>query len=405
MNERVFDIIRDMDIEECVERCVSAVGALDEVDLDVLSDVQLDETLTALVLLAHRLQRSTCRVAARWDGRSVWTSDESRSARARLARDTHTSRSTAGTMLRRARALEAMPLVADALTAGVLSTDHVDLLAAACSDGRETLMARDEEHLVQALSGLRFDECIKVVDYWRQCAEQELNLDDPPPDLAPSTATMGAGVGAEVHLVAHLDPLDGATVNAALQRLMDELRRADRDTGRPRRGTGQLRAAALVEMARRAMAAPSGIRSSRPLVSVICGEASFAHLCELASGRVLAPNVLVPHLDQLDVQTIVFDGPFKPIEATRRRAFTGVLRRAIEARDRHCQHSSGCDEPIDACDVDHIIPWSAGGETSPGNGRLLCRFHNRINAAGTRPPAQGERNGADLAARPPPLTG
>jgi hypothetical protein len=298
-----------------------------------------------------------------------------------------------------------MPHVADALTAGALSTDHVDLLAAAGADGRETLVARDEEHLVHALSGLRFDECVKVVDYWRQRADQELDLELPPPEVAQSTATIGAGVGAEVHLVAHLDPLDGATVTAALQRLMDELRCADREMGRPESGIGQLRAAALVEMARRAMAAPSGIRSARPLVSIICGEATFAHLCELSSGRVIAPNVLVPHLDQLDVQTIVFDGPFKPIEASRRRAFSGVMRRAIEARDRHCQHPSGCDEPIDACDADHTIPWRVGGATSPGNGRLLCRFHNRINAPGARPPAQTERNGADLAARPPPLTG
>ena len=72
------------------------------------------------------------------------------------------------------------------------------------------------------------------------------------------------------------------------------------------------------------------------------------------------------------------------------RTFVGALRAVVEVRDRHCQHPSGCDEPIDGCDVDHIVPWSHGGVTSQDNGRLLCRYHNRIESQHPRPPNTGE---------------
>ena len=68
------------------------------------------------------------------------------------------------------------------------------------------------------------------------------------------------------------------------------------------------------------------------------------------------------------------------LSVSNKRSFTGALRRAIEARDRHCRHPSGCDAPAVRCDVDHIVPHADGGPTSQFNGRLECAVHNR-NAA------------------------
>jgi hypothetical protein len=65
------------------------------------------------------------------------------------------------------------------------------------------------------------------------------------------------------------------------------------------------------------------------------------------------------------------------ISVSRRRSFTGALRRAVEVRDRRCRHDSGCDVPADQCDVDHIVPHAADGPTSQFNGKLECRPHNR----------------------------
>ena len=55
----------------------------------------------------------------------------------------------------------------------------------------------------------------------------------------------------------------------------------------------------------------------------------------------------MPHLGVAEVETILFDGPFTVIAASTARSFTGRLRRAIEVRDRHCQHPSGCDVPAE----------------------------------------------------------
>ena len=65
------------------------------------------------------------------------------------------------------------------------------------------------------------------------------------------------------------------------------------------------------------------------------------------------------------------------MKVSKQRTFTGVVRKAVEVRDRGCQHPT-CHEPIDRCQADHIIPWSADGPTSQANGRLLCGHHNRL---------------------------
>ena len=77
------------------------------------------------------------------------------------------------------------------------------------------------------------------------------------------------------------------------------------------------------------------------------------------------------------LETVLFDGPDTVVSVSRKRAFTGALRRAIEVRDRHCQHPSGCDVPAERCDVDHIVPWPESQRTDQGNGRLECPTHNR----------------------------
>lgn len=223
--------------------------------------------------------------------------------------------------------------------------------------------------------------------YWNHHADSEVGDDGDPPDDDSRQANLGAGVNGEVVVNAVLDPIGGAEVQEALRRITDDLAREDRQhKGRVTRTKRQLRADALVEMARRATAMPAGAVKPRPLVTVVCGEAAFAELCELSNGTVITPGQLVPHLGRLDIESILFGSPFHAISASSRRSFTGALRRAIEVRDRHCQHPSGCDEPINRCDVDHIVPRCRGGTTCQTNGRLLCVYHNRIEPQLTRPP-------------------
>jgi hypothetical protein len=64
-----------------------------------------------------------------------------------------------------------------------------------------------------------------------------------------------------------------------------------------------------------------------------------------------------------------------------------MLRRAVQVRDRHCRHASGCDAPITHCDVDHRTPHGEGGVTAEANGELKCEPHNRKSDLHGRQPA------------------
>jgi Domain of unknown function (DUF222)/HNH endonuclease len=58
------------------------------------------------------------------------------------------------------------------------------------------------------------------------------------------------------------------------------------------------------------------------------------------------------------------------------------MRRALAARDAGCRFP-GCDRPPGWCEAHHVVPFSEGGDTSPGNLVLLCdRHHHVVHAVG-----------------------
>ncbi len=100
-------------------------------------------------------------------------------------------------------------------------------------------------------------------------------------------------------------------------------------------------------------------------------------LAELADGTVVSPASLRPWLDEAWIERVVFHGPRRVIDLwAQHRLFTGATRRAVELRDRECFHPF-CDVAAADCDIDHVLPWAAGGETTQANGRVACGFHNR----------------------------
>ncbi len=58
------------------------------------------------------------------------------------------------------------------------------------------------------------------------------------------------------------------------------------------------------------------------------------------------------------------------------------LRDQITLRDLHCVFPN-CTRPASGCDLDHIIPWDAGGTTSTDNLAPLCRRHHRAKTHST----------------------
>ena len=64
------------------------------------------------------------------------------------------------------------------------------------------------------------------------------------------------------------------------------------------------------------------------------------------------------------------------------RVITGPRRRALIARDKHCQWP-GCERPASWCDGHHIVHWARGGGGEIENQVLLCaRHHWKVHEGG-----------------------
>lgn len=340
----------------------AALDDLVDVDPVGLSDGQVHRQLLELFREQSRLEALTLRFAASWDARRVWAENGSKAADARLARDVKLRRVTAARVMRRARALVSMPLTAAALAEGAITTDHVDVLMHANAQSRFRCIrfALDEHQLVGYCRQMSFFEADRAIRNWINVVDAALDDDGPEPAYRDREASWHPGLNGDVHLTAIFDPVGGAMFVEALERIEHDLYLDDQRCGSDRTDR-QRKADALVEMARRAVAAPPHARQPRPLVSVVMGDWSFRHLCELSNGTIINPRALVPYLSQTDVEGVLFDGPFHGVGVSTQRTFTGTLRKIIQIRDRHCQHESGCDTPWSKCDVDHIVPWVDGG--------------------------------------------
>lgn len=314
-----------------------------------------------------------------------WASDGSRSADGRLARETGTSTITTKRYLRLGKAAGTMTVTHTEWLAGRLSTDMVGLLSRANSTKRAEVFARDEAKLVRHCQELRYNQAKMAIANWM--IETDLVVDpdgtEPMPEVyAKASVTFQGAVAVD----AMLDLVGGEMVMEMLDRIERELYRGDLAAG-IERSMAQRRGAALVEMAVRAGTAPVGGKRPEPLICVVAGEQTLARMCESLAGTTLRSEFVVPYLSEAQVQSFVYDGAGDITRVSSARSFRGRLRRAIQVRDRHCQHPSGCDVPATRCDGDHIVRVADGGVTSMKQGRLLCDRHNRNPELRDRSPA------------------
>ena len=119
-------------------------------------------------------------------------------------------------------------------------------------------------------------------------------------------------------------------------------------------------------------------RHSLSSISVVVSLGELAGpIRETFNGLVLSRLDVARLLTEADVERIVLDPAGQPVTlSSPQRFFTGVVRRAVEVRDRVCQHPT-CEVEAEFCQVDHIVEVAAGGQTVITNARLLCRTHNR----------------------------
>ena len=365
-----------------------AIDALLALDPDTLDDRELADLAVELHRQQSRLAAAMTRVTAAVDARGVWGEDGSRSCGAWLARRCRLPVARARAEVRLGRRLSTMPATRAALAAGDITTRHATVLGGLNTGRTAELFARDEAELVDDARWLSWPEFCVAIDYWRQHADPDGVERDAAHDEAGRRLHLSPGLRGTGILDGLLTPLGRATVASALGRIEQELFDADWARARADHGDqacvahiartpAQRRHDALVELARRALAAPPDGRRPEPLVSVLVGYETFrGRVCQLADGSVITPGTVASLLGEAWIERVVFDGPSRVIDLGQARRFTGAARRALEIRDRHCTHP-GCDTPAERCHGDHIQPWSARGPTTPDNGQLRCGYHNR----------------------------
>jgi hypothetical protein len=389
--------LSDVQLAELTERLEEILAA----DPEAFGD---GESIRTLHRYRARLDAWLAKATATFDASAEWRTSGAQTAAAWLAVEAGLPKSEARRAVRLGRALRHLPAAEEAWCAGAIGAAHVDALHGVANACRDEALRRDEAELVEHAKELRFADFVKLLAYWAQQVDPDgaecraaLQRDRRDAYLAESFGGMWLGR-------LNFDPVSGAIVGNELRRLTDELFQADWAEAKARLGRdpvsdelsrtpAQRRSDAFVEMATRSAAMPPEARRPAPLVSFLVDFELRHRMCELAQGAVLTPGSILRHLTVADFERIVMAPPNRVEVSEKARFFTGAQRRKIEVLHGICQHPY-CDRPAVECQVDHIVPYSAGGLTTVENGRLLCEFHNRLEylkwleAQDPRPPPQ-----------------
>ncbi len=365
-----------------------------------LDDPGLQDRVADLVRLNSLVASAITAHVRVWDANCLWGNDRSKSPSARMARDANCAKSTASSWVELGRALARMPATAAALDDGRISLDHARRLVRACTDDRLAAFLADEEDLIARAVQLagNFAGFAKAVTVWEQYTDDRLHDPTDPDDLPKGTKKQKNGRHCTVRetddggeVLASLPKAGWEIVRTQLQRIVDELWRQDWNEARARLGDGaviceadlgrtnrQRWADALIEMARRAGACKPGDVLPKPLITVHVTAADMTGpIRETFTGLVMSRRDVADLIaDEADWERIIYAPGGQPTNLTsRQRNFTGVLRRAVQLRDRVCSHPT-CDVDGERCQVDHIVEYSDGGPTNIENARLLCPKHN-----------------------------
>jgi hypothetical protein len=390
--EHLFDsgIVSGMstgDATTLLREAIDLVSAIDPADVgtaDGLAELleDLHRCVRRLDFEMHRLLRA---FEARGDHSALGFRTAAQFCRHRL----DVPGATASRMLRLGRELVFVPTVAAHWAAGEIGADHVRVVTGARTDRNARSFEEWEPWFAERSVELGLRGLQVTMKRWRLRTDPD--DDGPERQERERDAHVSATFDGAVAVDATLDAIGGTAFKTVFDDLVNELFKLDWAAARKALGrdpsvnelartAAQRRADALVLMAERARAAdPSVAARLRPLVVVVTGLEGLADgLAELWDRTPLSAKQLARILaEDPDIERYVYGSGERPIAYNERdRLYTGKLRQAIQVRDRHCT-ALGCDIPARFCDIDHIEPASAGGRTTPENGRVACSADNR----------------------------
>jgi Domain of unknown function (DUF222) len=352
-------------------------------DVDAWSTAELGAGLKALAGLRAALDACEARVLAAFDAAQGWKATGAVDAAGWLRDQTGTTGRDASIRVRTAEGLAVMPQVVAALSDGMITHAHAASLARAAARTPD-LPDHQTELLVKAI-GQSADAFDKTVRSWQRRRAGDGGASTFERQHARRSVTSTTVDDGMTLLQALLDPVAAATVTTALDRIAEELWRADTAGDAARSLDLHVRRAdALVEMAERAMAAdPTSSKRPEPSVIVLidhqtlAGQLAATGICELADGTPIAPDTARRLACAAGILPVVLDGTGRPLDLGAAQRYASAAQRlALMVRDRGCVFP-GCDRPHSICDAHHLVEHPAG-PTRLDNLALVCEAHHHL---------------------------
>ena len=398
-----------------MDQLSAALDALTVERLDGLFGPALLERESRLLTAANRLAAELARTTRQCEVAGAPEFDGAASMQSWLRGHRRLSPRAAGQLVRSGRALELLPAVTAAASAGDVSAEAVALIApvvapkhltAATAQGVD--LSGVDEALAEVAATCSYAELRQVVGHYLA----RLDPDGPEPDPTEERSlVVTRHDDGSVSGRFDLDAVGGEKVLTALESVVQAVRPAG-DT----RTRAQRSADALVQLADNALAAGSlpVLRTVKPHVVVTI---PLTDLVASGTGSAAASTGFGATISAARARWLACDGNVtrvvvgpegQPLDLGRTHRVTPPhLRRAVEFRDRHCVFA-GCDAPSYWCDVHPATlrgprraceSWGEGGPF-PHEGPLRLPDRTRCTGSVAHLPARRHRD-----PRPPPHRG
>jgi hypothetical protein len=356
----------------------SGLDELHSAELRLLSDGELESRLDEIARASGVLEAEKARTVAEVERRGSFSTSGHLSITSWVEQRLQTSWGDAARAVRTARALEAMPVVREALYEGEVSPSAVSQLVVA-RDANPEEFALAEEILVDAARTLPSRDLRRAVTHWRDVVDAGASARADRQRWDRRGLHVSPMLDGMVRVDGNLDAESGETLITALRSITDAWARSHAPDDR---SPAQRRCDALGEMARGWLD-----RSDRPVVG---GERPHLTVridldslqghgsAELSEAGQISSETARRIACDARVSRVITKGSSEPLDVGRStRVIPPALRRAVVARDHECRFP-GCDRPPPWCDAHHVLHWADGGETKLRNLVLLCRRHHRM---------------------------
>lgn len=357
----------------------SGLDELRGTELRFLSDGELEGRLDEIARASGVLEAERARTVAEIERRGIHAQSGHLSITSWVEHRTQTTWSEAARQVRTARALEAMPVVREALYEGDVSPSAVGQLVAA-RDAHPEAFALAEHTLVDAARTLPPRELRRAVAHWKDVVDSDAASQSDRERFERRGLHVSPTFEGMVRVDGNLDPETGQTLMTALRSITDVWARAG---SKDSRSPAQRRCDALGELSRRWLDGRDRpeVGGERPHLTVMLDldalEGRAGRRCELEEAGSISPSSARRIACDASVARVLTRGDSEPLDVGRRTPVVPAgLRRAVVARDGGCRFPD-CDRPAPWCDAHHVRHWADGGATNLRNLILLCRRHHR----------------------------